>query len=177
MSSFIRVFQRLPTVYTSFGRGYAAPAAAASPAEHGGPKELKLTLASPVKAIYSNTTVKQIDVPGMASNMGILPVHVPTIAMLKPGVLSVYEEDGKVSKFFVSSGSLSMNIDGSCQILVEECASLDELDSNVAKQLIDEANKKSLDSTATDVQKAEAGIEIEVANEVLKAAGGGGAGH
>ena len=46
-----------------------------------------------------------------------------------------------------------------------------------AKQLIDEANKKSLDSTATDVQKAEAGIEIEVANEVLKAAAGGGGGH
>ncbi|KAF7629861.1 ATP-synt_DE_N domain-containing protein [Meloidogyne graminicola] len=112
----------------------------------------------------------------MASNMGILPVHVPTIAMLKPGVISVYETDGKVSKYFVSSGSLSMNIDGSCQILVEECASLDELDNTAAKQLMDEANRKALDPTATDVQKAEAGIEVEVADAVMKAAGSGG-GH
>ena len=55
----------------------------------------------------------------------------PTIAVLKPGILTVYEVEGNPSKFFVSSGSLSMNIDGSCQILAEEIAALDDLDNQV----------------------------------------------
>jgi hypothetical protein len=143
-------------------RGYAAAAVAA--AEHAGPKEFKLNLSSPIKvcqyewistfshkfkAIYPNVVVKQIDVPGMASNMvqiyciipsnsfvqpilqGLLPIHVPTIAMLKPGVLTVYELDGNMTKYFVSSGSVSMNMDGSCQILAEEIVSLDDLDAQV----------------------------------------------
>jgi F-type H+-transporting ATPase subunit delta len=56
---------------------------------------------------------------------------VPTIAVLKPGILTVHESDGNMVKFFVSSGSVSMNIDGSCQILAEEIAPVDNLDSQV----------------------------------------------
>ena len=50
MTLFMRVVQRLPNVCNIFVRGYAA--GATSPAEHtGSSKELKLTLASPVKVV------------------------------------------------------------------------------------------------------------------------------
>ncbi|KAL3077151.1 hypothetical protein niasHS_013140 [Heterodera schachtii] len=130
---------------------------------------LLFTLASPLKAFYANVAVKQIDVTGMSSSVGILPTHVPTIAVLKPGVVKVHELDGNVSKFFASSGTLSMNIDGSCQVLAEELCSLNELNEQAIKNLIDVSQKKAADLNATDVQKAEAGISIEVAEAALRA--------
>jgi len=57
--------------------------------------------------------VKQIDVPSFSGAFGILPSHVPTLAVLKPGVVTVYEQDGSSKKFFVSSGSVTVNEDSS----------------------------------------------------------------
>lgn len=49
---------------------------------------------------YNNANVKQVDVPSFSGSFGILPEHVPTLAVLKPGVVSVFEEDGNVKKYF-----------------------------------------------------------------------------
>lgn len=44
--------------------------------------------------------MKQVDVPTQAGSFGIMPLHVPTIGTLKPGVLNVFEADGSSKKFF-----------------------------------------------------------------------------
>ena len=44
--------------------------------------------------------MKQVDVPSLSGNFGILPDHVPLLAVLKPGVVSVTEEDNSISKVF-----------------------------------------------------------------------------
>lgn len=44
--------------------------------------------------------VKQVDVPSFSGNFGILPNHVPSLAVLKPGVVTVYEDAGGSKKFF-----------------------------------------------------------------------------
>ena len=36
--------------------------------------------------------VKQVDVPTFSGHLGVLREHVPTIAMLRPGVLAVHGE-------------------------------------------------------------------------------------
>ena len=41
-----------------------------------------------------------MDVPTFSGNFGILPDHVPTLAVLKPGVITVFEEDGSSNKVF-----------------------------------------------------------------------------
>lgn len=41
----------------------------------------------------------QVDVTSTTGTFGILPGHVPVIAVLKPGLLSVYEKE-KVTKYF-----------------------------------------------------------------------------
>lgn len=43
--------------------------------------------------------VKQVDLASTSGDFGILPDHVPSIALLKPGVVRVYEADG-IKKFF-----------------------------------------------------------------------------
>ena len=61
--------------------------------------------------LYNNVGVKQVDVPSFSGSFGILPAHVPTLAVLKPGVVTVYEADGNTKKFFVSSGTVTINED------------------------------------------------------------------
>lgn len=63
-------------------------------------------------------SVKQVDVPSFSGSFGILPAHVPTLAVLKPGVVTVYEDSGKVNKIFVSSGTVTINDDSSVQVII-----------------------------------------------------------
>lgn len=65
---------------------------------------------------YDASNVKQVDVPSFSGSFGILPAHVPTLAVLKPGVVTVYEDGGKVNKIFVSSGTVTINDDSSVQV-------------------------------------------------------------
>ena len=81
-----------------------------------------------------------MDVPSFSGAFGILPAHVPTLAVLKPGVVTVYEEDGSAKKFFVSSGSVTINEDSSVQILAEEAHAVEDLDLAAARDIVVQAN-------------------------------------
>lgn len=59
-----------------------------------------------------------MDVPSFSGSFGILPKHVPTLAVLKPGVVTVYEESGTTKKIFVSSGTVTINEDNSVQACI-----------------------------------------------------------
>ena len=81
---------------------------------------------------------------------GILPHHVPSIAVLQPGLITVYETD-KTQKYFgkyppphpalplsvicvcisASSGTVTINADSTVQILAEAAYPLDMLDPQV----------------------------------------------
>merc|ERR1712055_881116 len=95
--------------------------------------EMSFTFAAPNGVHYKEAAVKQIDVPSFSGSFGILPNHVPALAVLKPGVVTVYEEDGNTKKFFVSSGSITINDDSSVQILAEEAHAVEDLDAAAAK--------------------------------------------
>jgi len=53
-----------------------------------------------VQVFYNNSDVKQVDVPSFSGSFGILPSHVPLIAVLKPGVVTVHEQDGSNKRYF-----------------------------------------------------------------------------
>merc|ERR1712088_908053 len=132
--------------------------------------EMAFTFAAPNAVHYESVSVKQVDVPSFSGNFGILPNHVPALAVLSPGVVTVYEDDGS-KKFFVSSGSITINEDASVQILAEEAHAIENLDVNEAKAALSEA-QSSVAAAATDAAKAEAQIAVEVAEEVVKACSG-----
>ena len=52
-----------------------------------------------VQSYYHNVDVKQVDVPSGTGTFGILPNHVPTLAVLRPGVVTVFEDE-TTRKFF-----------------------------------------------------------------------------
>ena len=52
-----------------------------------------------VQMFYSEADVKQVDVSTTAGSFGILPSHVPTLATLRPGLLTVHDDSG-ATKYF-----------------------------------------------------------------------------
>ncbi|KAK5965216.1 Mitochondrial ATP synthase delta chain [Trichostrongylus colubriformis] len=102
--------------------------------------------------------------------VGVLANHVPTIGVLKPGVVTVTDNEGKVTKLFVSSGTMSMNIDGTCQVLAEEVVKVEDIDQSAARTELEAAQRAAVEGS--DVAKAEAQIRVEVADALLKAATG-----
>uniref|UniRef100_A0A8C9G3T7 ATP synthase F(1) complex subunit delta, mitochondrial n=1 Tax=Pavo cristatus TaxID=9049 RepID=A0A8C9G3T7_PAVCR len=114
---------------------------------------------------YNGANVKQVDVPTLTGSFGILASHVPTLQVLKPGVVTVYGEDGTATKYFVSSGSVTVNADSTVQVLAEEAVTMDMLDLATAKSNLEKAVSE-VAAASDEAAKAEAQIKVE-ANEAL----------
>ncbi|XP_003492395.1 ATP synthase subunit delta, mitochondrial [Bombus impatiens] len=130
--------------------------------------EMKFTLAGANQVFYNESVIRQVDVPSFSGSFGILPKHVPTLAVLKPGVVTVYEEDGTVKKVFVSSGTVTINENNSVQILAEEAHPVENLDGTAARELLSKAQQQ-LSSASSEQDKAEAAIAVEVAEALVQA--------
>lgn len=130
--------------------------------------QMDFTLASGNQVFYANQNVKQVDVPSFSGAFGILPNHVPTLAILKPGVITVYESEGASKKIFVSSGTITVNEDSSVQIIAEEAHPVESLDASAARDVLSKAQSE-LSSASTETAKAEAQIAIETAEALVAA--------
>ncbi|XP_078039356.1 ATP synthase, delta subunit [Augochlora pura] len=130
--------------------------------------EMKFTFAGANQVFYDQAAIKQVDVPSFSGSFGILPKHVPTLAVLKPGVVTVFEEGGATKKIFVSSGTVTINEDNSVQILAEEAHPVENLDNSAARDILSKAQQQ-LSSASTDKDKAEAQIAVEVGEALVAA--------
>lgn len=99
-------------------------------------------------------------IPATTGQMGVLPGHVPTIAELRPGVLSVHEGN-EVTKYFISSGFAFTHANSVADIIAVEAVPLDRVDQKQVQKGLAEFIQK-LSSATTDQEKAEAQIGVDV---------------
>uniref|UniRef100_T2MGB3 F-ATPase delta subunit n=1 Tax=Hydra vulgaris TaxID=6087 RepID=T2MGB3_HYDVU len=136
-----------------------------------GPSDsLSLTFGTPRETFFNNAVVTQVDVPSGSGNFCILAQHVPIIAVLRPGLLTV-TKDGSVEKYFVSSGTITVNKDSTAQILAEEASPLDRFDLNSARKAAEDA-RSALSVANTEALKAEAQIQVDTCDALLFALDG-----
>lgn len=112
---------------------------------------------------YTLHIVSQVDmviVPASTGQMGVLPGHVPTIAELKPGVLSVHDGND-TKKYFVSSGFAFIHANSVADVIAVEAVPIDQIDPSLVQKGLAEFNQK-LSSATTDLEKAEAQIGVDV---------------
>lgn len=88
---------------------------------------------------------------------------------MKPGVVTVYENDGAQKKVFVSSGTITVNVDSSVQVLAEEAHPLEDIDARAAADAL-AAAQSELSSAKDDRARAEATLAVEVAEAIVKVA-------
>ncbi|KAJ7557953.1 hypothetical protein O6H91_04G018100 [Diphasiastrum complanatum] len=129
--------------------------------------------------------VDMVILPPTTGHMGVIPGHVPTIAELKPGVLSVHEGDQDVkTQYFVSSGFAFMRANSVTDVIaikavpLDECACPERLSRKATSALKFTRNVTALNNLKTngsqsgkkgkpsgDEQKKKLSLPNEVANE------------
>jgi F-type H+-transporting ATPase subunit delta len=124
--------------------------------------KLMFTFACPHVTICKNKEIQSVNVPGVSGEMGILAQHVPTIAELKPGVVSIKAE--KEEKYFISGGFAFIHKDSTCTVSSIEAVPLDQIDPHLAesgyKKYSEELSKSTNDQ---DRAKAMIGMEVHLA--------------
>ena len=103
---------------------------------------LKFELVSPEKLVFSGE-VNQVDVPGAEGDFGVLEGHAPTVATLRPGILTVHTAGGS-QRIVVLGGFAEVSAAGLTVLadVAEDAASMDralletrigELEQRIAK--------------------------------------------
>jgi F-type H+-transporting ATPase subunit epsilon len=92
-------------------------------------------LVSPDKISFSGE-VDQVDVPGSEGDFGVLAGHAPLIALIRPGIMTVYA-GGEQTKLVVLGGFAEVGPDG-MTVLADVSTSVEDLDRAVLQKQITE---------------------------------------
>ncbi len=65
---------------------------------------VSLNLSVPYESIYKDAKVESVIIPGTEGEYGVSANHVPYVAQMKPGVLTVMFDSAESEKFFVAGG-------------------------------------------------------------------------
>ncbi|KAK9984851.1 hypothetical protein SO802_034376 [Lithocarpus litseifolius] len=126
------------------------------------PSKITVNFVLPYASELSTKEVRvdMVIIPATTGQMGVLPGHVPTIAELKPGILSVHEGN-YVTKYFLSSGFAFIHANSVADVIAVEAVPVDHIvPSLVQKGLTDFTQK--LSSATTELDKAEAQIGVDI---------------
>lgn len=103
-----------------------------------------------------------------------MPGHVPTVAQLRPGVMSVHTElDKDVKKFFVSAGFAFVHADSSAEVCAVEAVPLEDLDPDAVRAGLADATAKlaAVQAKGDDLEAAAAQVGVEVYSAMAAAVG------
>jgi F-type H+-transporting ATPase subunit epsilon len=106
-------------------------------------------LVSPDKVSFSGE-VDQVDVPGSEGDFGVLAGHAPLIALIRPGIMTVYA-GGEQTKLVVLGGFAEVGPDG-LTVLADVATALEDLDRGALQAQIAEMETrcKDMEGSALD---------------------------
>ena len=107
-------------------------------------------LVSPDKISFSGE-VDQVDVPGSEGDFGVLAGHAPLIALLRPGLMTVYS-GGEQTKLVVLGGFAEVGPDG-LTVLADVATSLEDLDRAVLQAQITEMEARCKDLEGSELDR------------------------
>jgi F-type H+-transporting ATPase subunit epsilon len=111
---------------------------------------LHFELVSPEKLVFSGE-VEQVDVPGIEGDFGVLENHAPTVATLRPGILTVHGAGG-AQQIVVLGGFAEVSASG-LTVLAEVAESVVDIDRASVTTRISELEQR--------IAKTEPGSELD----------------
>jgi len=127
---------------------------------------IQFELVSPERLLLSQA-VEMVVLPGAEGDFGALPEHAPTVAALRPGVISVFENGQVTERVFVAGGFAEVTPER-CTVLAERAVRVAELDRAGAEKAIADA-RDDLADAKTDAARAAAENEIAVGEAAIAA--------
>jgi len=129
--------------------------------------KLNFELLSPERSLASESC-DMVVMPGEDGDLGILVEHSPLVALLRPGVVAVYEGDRVTKRFFVSGGFAEVRPEG-CMLLTQEGVDLADVSRADAESRLDTAQRDAADITEEGPAKERAERAVVVAAAMLEA--------
>jgi F-type H+-transporting ATPase subunit epsilon len=111
---------------------------------------LHFELVSPEKLVFSGD-VQQVDLPGAEGDFGVLENHAPTVATLRPGILTVHAAGG-AQQLVVLGGFAEVSASG-LTVLAEIAESVADMDRTLLATRISDLEQR--------IAKTEAGSELD----------------
>ena len=84
------------------------------------------------KGVIAHTDADSVQAPGELGEFEMLPGHIPMLAALKPGVLTIGTKAR--TRYAVSTGYLRVDPAGAVEILVEQALAAKDIDADLAKK-------------------------------------------
>jgi F0F1-type ATP synthase epsilon subunit len=149
-----------PVLRRSFqtARILAAEEAAATATKH---EELMLTLAVPDKPLIVSQAVKRVTVPGEEGYFGVSKNQPPTLAQLKPGVVTVEPVEGENEKFFIPGGFAFVHANNVLDISSPIGVHLDDIDVDELKSQYAAATAARDAAESGSKEEAKAIVSVE----------------
>ena len=107
-------------------------------------------LVSPDRISFSGE-VDQVDVPGSEGDFGVLAGHAPLIALIRPGIMTVYA-GGEQTRLVVLGGFAEVGPDG-LTVLADVATSLEDCDRVALQAQIAEMETRCKDLEGTELDR------------------------
>jgi F-type H+-transporting ATPase subunit epsilon len=131
--------------------------------------KVEFELVSPERLLISEP-VEMVVVPGEEGDFGVLPQHAPLIAMVRPGVIRIYQGNAVKERIFVAGGFAEVT-PARCTVLAEQALPVAEIDRAKVDAELKDAREDLADAKdETDRKLAER--RIAVGEAMLQAAEG-----
>ena len=117
---------------------------------------------SPDKTIL-NSEASEVTIPSYEGQMGVLKDHIPLITFLRPGIISIQNQEKK--NYLVDEGTVEFS-NNKLLILTTAAKDLAELDQSFITDELNQLEKKLSDNDSSDKEKYILNYKISTLKEI-----------
>ena len=123
--------------------------------------KFKVEIITPNETILKTET-NEVNIPSFEGQMGILKDHIPLITFLRPGIISLQDQE---KKYYVEEGTVEFS-NNNLLILTSTAKDLKELNQNSIEDILNKAEKKLSDNNSSDKEKYLLSYKINTLKEI-----------
>ena len=126
------------------------------------PNKFTVEIISPDQTILKKET-SEVIIPSYEGLMGILKDHIPLITFLRPGFITIKDEEEK--RYYVEEGTVEFS-DNNLLILTSTIKDLANFDKNIIDDLLQKAETKLKSAEISDKDKYLTSYKINTLREI-----------
>jgi len=108
------------------------------------------------------TETNEVNIPSFEGQMGILKDHIPLITFLRPGIISLQDQE---KKYYVEEGTVEFS-NNNLLILTSTARDLTKLNKDSIEELLKSAENKFSDNYSSDKEKYISSYKISTLKEI-----------
>jgi len=125
-------------------------------------EKFSVEIITPDKSILKSDAI-EVTIPSFEGEMGILKDHIPLITFLRPGIISIRNQDEK--KFFADEGTVEFS-NNNLLILSSTVKDLKNFDKNSISGALKDAEKKLQETNLSDKEQYITSYKINSLKEI-----------